>query len=614
MIKDTSLNQQTETILERQDKYNRKILGILDIGKCPFGLLSVCCYQCMMGPCQICHDGLPIHLKLIHAKKTKGICGDTQDTIIAKNLLSLLIKGTVPSLMHAKYIASLILDASFNVKNKRKFQQIAKKFNIPLDKKEIALKGLNDIENSTISSKMSFISKYFPERVLQDLIKVNIIPNSAASELLSANHLCTIGVSSNLNDFLIQGFRLGLANLGAIIIASELQDMLLFPPQLVAAKLGLEILEEAKVNIILIGHIPLLGDKIIELATSDEMINKAKTYGATGINVFGIGCVGNRLLAQGDISCIGLPSLQEFALSTGLVEVVVADFGCIYPNLQQIARSFHTKFINIQGIKDIDNNKAIEVVDLAIKNFNKRKKPTRLESTKKPITFSAGFSFEECIDILAKLNSNDPLKPLLDWLVSDQIHGFVLLVGCIKLESNHLQIIKELLKRNILILGAGCSIYSCIEAGLLNDNAAVEYAGRELGNILCSLAKVANVEKTLPPIWHFGSIIDFAHILNLIFAISTRLDIRLRDIPIVAIVNELGIERPTSIGFGILSLGIPVHFGLQPHIINSNLITNVLSKKVEDLFEGRIILETEPYQAAKLIIGSIDEKRIGLNI
>jgi carbon-monoxide dehydrogenase catalytic subunit len=344
------------------------------------------------------------------------------------------------------------------------------------------------------------------------------------------------------------------------------------------------------------------------------MISKAKTYGATGINVFGIGCVGNELLAQGGISCIGQPSLQEFAISTGLVEVVVSDFGCVYPNLQQLANYFHTKFINTQGIKEVDENKAIEIVDLAIKNFNKRKKPTRLETTKKPITFSAGFSFEECIDILAKLNSNDPLKPLLDWLVSDQIHGFALLVGCIKLESHHLQIIKELLKRNILILGAGCSIYSCIEAGLLNPNATIEYAGKELGNVLCSLAKIANVEKALPPIWHFGSIIDFVHILNLIFAISTRLDIRLRDIPIVAIVNELGIERPTSIGFGILSLGIPVHFGLQQHIVNSNLITNVLTKDVEDLFEGRIILETEPYQAAKLIIGSIDEKRIGLNI
>ncbi len=254
----------------------------------------------------------------------------------------------------------------------------------------------------------------------------------------------------------------------------------------------------------------------------------------------------------------------------------------------------------------------MEVIDTAIENFIRRKKFTYLD--KKPTTFLAGFSFEGLLDILAKLNSNDPLKPLLDWLVSGEIHGFALLIGCTKLESAHLQIIKELLKKNILILAAGCSIYSCIEAGLLSANTSIEYTGRNLGNVLCKLARIANVEKTLPPVWHFGSVIDFSHILKLLFAISTRLDIKLKDIPIAAIVHELGIEKPTSIGFGILTLGIPVHFGLNQSIISNNLIAKVLPKKVSELFEGRIILETNPLQAAKLLIGSIDEKRIGLNI
>ncbi|MEW6096099.1 MAG: hypothetical protein AB1567_06200 [bacterium] len=607
--------QKIDTIFHRQDKYNKKVFGGLDVSQYSFGSLLACCYQCSMGPCQITHDDIPLHLKLIHRQRTKGICGDTLNTIIAKNLLSLLIKGVASTLIHAKYIASFLLDSSSKIKNEGKIQQIAQRFNITLDKKEIALKALNDIENPTqnSSSPMNFLSKYLPEKVLQALVEMNIVPNSATTEILSANHLCTMGVSSNVEDFLMQSFRLGLADLGAMIIASELQDTLLLPAQLVASKTGLGVLEETKVNILLIGHIPLLGDRIIQLSTSDEIIDRVKNQGARGINVFGIGCVGNELLGRCGIYCIGGAYQQEFALSTGLVEVAVADFGCVYPNLQEIADSFHTKFINTQGIKDIDN-KAMEVVDIAIKNFTRRKETTSLASSKKPITFSAGFSFEEVIDILAKLNSNDPLKPFLDWLVSDEIHGLALLIGCTKLESAYLQIIKELLKKNILILGAGCSIYSCIEAELLNANAAVECTGRELGNVLCSLAKISKVEKALPPIWHFGSIINFAHILKLIFAISTRLDIRLKDIPIVAIVNELGIERPTSIGFGLLTLGIPIHFGLNKSILNTNLIANVLTKKTLELFEGSVILETDPLQAAKLLIGCIDEKRIGLNI
>lgn len=618
-------DKKIETIFHRKKRYNNKFLNVTSSS------LLTDCYQCSMGPCQIVHDALPLALKLIHRQKTKGICGDTLNTIIAKNLLSSLIKGTTATLIQAKYITSFLLDTSSRIKNERKLEQIAEKFNITLDKKEvtvfsnspllhleqlqeeIALKALNDIENSTSNSPMSFISKYLPKRELQSLVEINILPNSASSEILSANHLCTMGVNSNPEEFLIQGFRLGLTNLGAMIMTSEFQDIFLLPSQLVTSKVGLGVLEEAKVNIILIGHTPLLGDKIIQLSRTNEMIGNAHAQGAREINVVGIGCVGNKLLGRGGITSIGGIYQQELAICTGIVETVVADFGCVYPNLQEIASLFHTKFINIQGVKDIDN-KALEIVDTSIKNFTNRKKTTYLDSSKKPITFSAGFSFEGLVDILTKLNSNDPIKPLLDWLVSDEIHGFALLIGCSELNEDYLQMIKELLKKNILILGVGCSIYSCIKAGLLNANAVVEYTGRELGNVLCSLARIANVEKSLPPIWHFGGIIDFSHILNLIFAISTRLDIRLRDIPIVALVHEFGIEKPTTIGFGILSLGIPVHFGFNQSIMNSNLITELLTKKTSELFEGRIILETEPLQVTKLLIGSIDEKRIGLNI
>lgn len=582
--------------------------------KSPFSSLLASCSQCSMGPCQIYHDNLPLHLKLLQKQKTKGICGDTIDTIIAKNLLSAIIKGTTSTLIHAEYIASYLTNQdlsnldlpSSKIKNERKLQMIHQRLKTEDQSiKEIVLIALNDIENST-SSSMNFLAKYLPTKVCQDL--VNILPKSASRELLWANHLCTIGVSSNPEEFLVQGLRLGLANLGAMIIASELQDTLLLPSQLVTSKTGLE---EEFVNIVLIGHLPLLGDKIIELSTAEEMLHSARNQGARGINVSGIGCVGNELLGKRGISFVGGAYQQEFVISTGLVEVVVADFGCVYPNLQKIANSFHTKFINTQGIDGVDEK---EIIQTAIKNFTNRKKTDHLNTPKKTISFSCGFSYEGCMDILTRLNAEDPIKPLLDWLVSDQIHGFALLVGCTKLNEEYIQIIKELLKKNILVLGVGCSLDSCIEAELLRDNATVENTGRELGNVLCNLSKIVNVEKTLPPVWHFGSMINFAHILKLIFAISTRLDIKIKDIPIVAIVNELGVEKPTSIGFGILSLGIPVHFGLESSVMSSNLVANVLTKKISELFEGRIILETDPLQAAKLLIGSIDEKRIGLNI
>ncbi|MEW6620158.1 MAG: hypothetical protein AB1422_12625 [bacterium] len=598
-------NQNIETIFHRQNKYHKT--------QCAFAQLLVCCNQCAMGPCQLSHSQLPLHLKLIHKQKLTGICGDTLDTIIAKNLLSSIIKGTTSSIIYAKQIAFSLLDTSCRIKNEGKLQQIAKRLDILLDKKEVALKALADIENPIQNSPVStrFVYNYLPKRVRLDLIEKNIFPNSATSEILQGNHLCSLGVTSNEEDFLIQGFKIGLTNLLTMIIASELQDTLLLPHQLVETKTGMEILEQPQVNIILIGHFPLSGDKIVQLANSEEMITKAHHQGATGINILGLGCIGNEILGRGNIHWLGGADLQELAVGTGLVEMVMADEGCVYPALKQMVNSFHTQFINTQEINDI---KAVEIIETAISNFANRKKTISIDSPKKLMSFSAGFSFEGLVDILSKLNSIDPFKPLLHWLVSGEIQGFALLIGCPKLNETHLQIVKELLKKNILILGTGCSIYSCISAGLMNTTAVVEYAGQKLGNILCSLARQSNIEKALPPIWHFGSMIDFAHILNLLFAIATRLDMQLKDLPIVAIVNELGIEKPTAMGFGLLSLGIPVHFGLNQTILSSPLIGNILAKKVIELFEGRIILETDPSQAAKLLIGSIDEKRIGLNI
>ncbi|MEW6607070.1 MAG: hypothetical protein AB1414_06395 [bacterium] len=598
-------DQNIKTISHRRNKYHKT--------QCAFGQLLVCCNQCAMGPCQLSHSQLPLHLKLIHKQKLTGICGDTLDTIIAKNLLSSIIKGTTSSIIYAKQIALSLLDTSSRIKNEGKLQQIAKRLDILLDKKEIALKALADIENPMQNSPVSmrFVYNYLPKRVRLDFVEKNIFPTSATSEILQGNHLCSLGVSSNEEDFLIQGFKIGLTNLLTMIIASELQDTLLLPHQLVETTTGMEILEQPQVNIILIGHFPLSGDKIVQLANSEEMITKAHHQGAMGINILGLGCIGNEILGRGNIHWLGGADLQELAVGTGLVEMVMADEGCVYPALKQMVNSFHTQFINTQEINDI---KAVEIIETAISNFANRKKTISIDSQKKLMSFSAGFSFEGLVDILSKLNPIDPFKPLLDWLVSGEIQGFALLIGCPKLNETHLQIVKGLLKKNILILGTGCSIYSCISAGLMSATATVEYAGQKLGNILCSLARLSNIEKALPPIWHFGSMIDFAHILNLLFAIATRLDMQLKDIPIVAIVNELGIEKPTAMGFGLLSLGIPVHFGLNQTILSSPLIGNILAKKVIELFEGRIILETDPSQAAKLLIGSIDEKRIGLNI
>ncbi len=55
--------------------------------QCGFGELGICCRNCNMGPCRIDPFG---------EGPTRGVCGATADTIVARNLIRMIAGGQPP--------------------------------------------------------------------------------------------------------------------------------------------------------------------------------------------------------------------------------------------------------------------------------------------------------------------------------------------------------------------------------------------------------------------------------------------------------------------------------------------------------------------------------------
>jgi carbon-monoxide dehydrogenase catalytic subunit len=321
---------------------------------------------------------------------------------------------------------------------------------------------------------------------------------------------------------------------------------------------------------------------------------------------------------------------QELIIATGLVEAFVVDVQCIYPNIVNVAGNFHTKVITtmkeakISGAEHIPfeeenaDNAAMRILEVALENFSKRGNNIYLPKGK-PKELIAGFSVETCLEMLAKINPEDPLKPLIDTIASGNINGIVLLCGCtnpkVIADASHVTIAKNLIKQNVLVVATGCAAQACARAGLLGPDGS-QYAGDKLKGVLALLGEEAGIGKPLPPVWHFGSCADNGRVVILISAIAEKLGVPIKDLPIAASAAEWIAEKATSIGTGALTLGITVHLGIIPPVLGSSTVTTLLTQKSEELFGGKFIVEVDPERASQLILEHITEARrkLGLEI
>lgn len=595
--------------------------------KCKFCIDGVSCRNCNMGPCRITPHG------------QKGVCGATADTMVARGLLKNAMGGSSAHQDHARHAAITLYEAGkgkapYKITGQKRLRELAGELEIPdADKEDInklairvVEKAFEDLGRQHGIEVPHWIRIRASRERQETWQKLGVMPVGGNVTISEGMHRQTMGVDADPVNLVLGTVKVGIADgYFGLHLSTDLQDVLFGPPQPKVSEAGIGVMEENMVNIACHGHVPILSAKIVEVA--ERLDEEAKYVGADGINVIGICCTGNEILERYGIPHAGNELNQELAIVTGAMDAMVVDYQCIFPGIVPVAECFHTKIITTAPIAKISNaehvefseEKADEVAELivrrGIENFENRNK-SKVNIPKHKSEVLAGFSPQVLIEVLSKVNEDDPLKPLIDNVVSGNIRGVVGIVGCnnpkVTHDYMHVKLAKELIKRNVLVISTGCAATAHAKAGTMSED-GYEMAGDELASVLKALGPPAGL-KALPPVIHFGSCVDNSRIEVLLNALASKIGVAVKDLPVVASAPEYTTEKALAIGTWAVSLGINTHVNPPPRIAGSEKVTELLTVTAKELLGGAFFTGNDPVKVAEKMVDIIDEKRKGLNI
>lgn len=596
--------------------------------QCGFGELGVCCRNCLQGPCRINPFGEP----------SKGICGADAHTIVARNLLRSVTGGAATHVDHAFEAVEILALAAqgkvpYEIKDEAKLKAVAA--NLGLDTKdktkeelagELAKELFKDFAPG--NETMAYLKANVPEERLEVWKKLGILPKGPDQEIRRAMHETTMGVDADPTNLLLNTAKMGLVDAySGLKLGSDIQDIVFGTPAPVKSEANLGVLEEDKVNIVVHGHVPFLSEKIVEWATKLE--GEARAAGATGIKLSGICCTGNEVLMRQGVASAGNYLSQELAVITGAVDLMVVDVQCIMPSMPQVAACYHTKIVTTHDIGKIPGGEhlpfaaetadkdAQRIVRRAIEAYGHRNK-AKVDIPQEKAEMWGGFSVEAIVGALAAVDKENPLKPLVDNIAKGNILGAVGIVGCnnTRFTQDHVivNLAKELVKNNVLVVVTGCAAHALGKVGLMNPQGAKKYAGDGLLAVLEAVGNAAGLNAPLPPVLHMGSCVDNGRIGDLLSALAAYLDVPIKDLPAAASAPELNHEKALSIGTWAVDLGLFTHIGMAPNVLGSSVVTKVLTEDLETLVGGKFYVEADPKVAAAAIIDHIKSKRSALGL
>jgi carbon-monoxide dehydrogenase catalytic subunit len=603
-----------ETVFHRYEKMQPQ---------CGFGLLGLCCWFCIMGPCRIDPFGLG---------PSRGICGANADTMVARRVLFHIANGCAAHVEHGFHVFETLKEAvkharegkefPYRITDEKKLREFAKKLGVPdaetrpvIEVSEEVVKRLEEDFNRTAEEPLTVLKAYSISSRRRVWERLGVVSRSMWREIVEAMHRIHVGVDADYRNLLLHGIRTALADCYAMLVATQLQDALFGTPKPVETYANLGVLKVDEVNIVVHGHNPLLSMKVAEMARSEEMLKLARSVGAMGINVVGVCCTGNEVLMRLRIPPAANFLQQEFVLATGAVEAVVADYQCVMPALSEIARCFHTKLITTMPVTKIPgaihiewrpekaDEVAKEIIRTAVENFPRRvKERVFIPDVKSKVI--VGFSVEAILSALG-----GTLTPLIDAIKRGDIRGVVGIVGCnnpkVPHDRGHVELAKELIANDVLVVGTGCWAIAAAKAGLMTIEAQA-LAGNKLRKVLEALK--------IPPCLHMGSCVDNSRILVLLNLVAEALGVDIPDLPVFGSAPEFMSSKAVSIGTWFVAQGVNVHLGVIPPVLGSEAVTKLLTEDLEKIIGARFVVEPDPKKAAEIILEHIDRKRRALGL
>jgi carbon-monoxide dehydrogenase catalytic subunit len=285
--------------------------------------------------------------------------------MVAGMFLQTVLRGTSSHIGHAIHVARLFVKAAegsdnFPIKDERKLHAVASELGIDTSEKntldiakEVGQKAMEDLVGPG-EGPMSFALALVPKNI-DKLVKANLIPQKGAAEtIVQGIHSTAQGMMSSTYHLIMSCLKFGVIDVLALYISTQLQDILLGVPTPKEGKIGLDVLEKDKVNILVHGHVPVLSEMVINYANKLE--EKAIAAGAKGINVVGTCCTGTEVLMRLGIPMAGSTIMQELVVGTGVVDAVCVDVQCVYPSLSTMTKSLHTRLITTMPELRMDND------------------------------------------------------------------------------------------------------------------------------------------------------------------------------------------------------------------------------------------------------------------
>ncbi|MBP2146086.1 carbon-monoxide dehydrogenase catalytic subunit [Methanofollis sp. W23] len=566
-----------------------------------------------MGPCRIIPATGRVH----------GVCGADADLIVARNLLDTIVTGAAAHADHGLDLVEALhrmAEAGGVGADPGELRESARRHGVqtdPQDDTHVAHDLAHALYEECWSARSETSGvRSAPAQTRAIWAEAGISPRGVGREIVEAMHRVHMGVGADYRSLLLHGLRTALSDgWGGSMVATECSDFLFGTPTVRTAEVNLGVLRDDQVNIALHGHNPLLCAEMVRGAADPDLLARARALGATGINLVGLCCTGSELLMRGGIPLAGNHLDQELVIATGALEAAVVDYQCIFPSLPQTAACFHTHIIStsqkarLPGALYIPFNQesahktAHEIIRLAVENFQHRDHE-RAYIPGGPVRAMTGYSVEALTHALG-----GGLDPLARALTDGQVQGIAAVVGCnnpkVSHDAGHVTLVRELLSRDILVVGTGCAAIAAGKAGLMRREAA-----DAAGPGLASFCKTYGI----PPVLHMGSCVDNSRVLTLAAALAEAFNVGIDRLPLAGAAPEWYSQKAVSIALYFVASGITTVLGVMPMIAGSQKVVDLLTTDLAGVVGATLLVEPSPLGAADLIEAHIMQKREELRI
>ena len=589
--------------------------------KCGFGLQGVCCRLCANGPCRIT------------PKAPRGICGATADVIVARNFLRAVASGSgcyIHIVENTALNVKKTAMAKGEIKGEKSLQRLAEIFGVEgKDKWEtaqiVAQKVLDDLYKPEYE-KMELVEKMAYAPRFKKWQELDILPGGAKGEVFHGVVKCSTNLNSDPVDMLTDCLKLGISTgIYGLTLTNLLNDVLLGEPELRLAPVGLRVIDPDYINIMITGHQHTIFVDLQERLTSKEAVEKAKAAGAKGFKLVGCTCVGQDLQLRGAHYTevfdghAGNNYSSEAVLATGGIDAVLSEFNCTLPGIEPICEELNIKQICLDDVAKKANaelkpyvfeereKQSEEIIDEIIAAYKERRGSV-------PLNLMPEHGNDNTLTGVSEGSLKEFLggnwKPLIDLIVSGDIKGIAGVVGCSNLTAGGhdvltVEMTKELIAKDILVLTAGCSSGGIENCGLMTPEAA-KYAGPKLRAVCEKL--------NIPPVLNFGPCLAIGRLEIVATELAEAIGVDIPQLPLVLSAAQWLEEQALADGCFGLALGLPLHLGLPPFVTGSKLVTKVLTEDMKSLTGGQVIINGDAKESADILDKIIEEKRAGLNI